>query len=89
VSVRRARIPDLAPIFSDPHVCSPPSTADLIGRENGLRVPVLAAGAPVEKDGSLLGRRRSSSTHRFALPPQTADLIGREMEVTEEPKHVA
>jgi hypothetical protein len=23
----------MAPIFFDPHVCSPPSTADLIGRE--------------------------------------------------------
>jgi hypothetical protein len=23
----------VTPIFSDPHVCSPPSTVDLIGRE--------------------------------------------------------
>ena len=33
VTVARDSVLSVAPVFFDPHVCSPPSTADLIGRE--------------------------------------------------------
>src|SRR4029453_2306811 len=51
----KVSLPAVAPIFFDPHVCSPPSTADLIGREMDfpLRLRSVATGA------LLRGGRRS------------------------------
>jgi hypothetical protein len=32
----------MAPVFFVPHVCKPPPTAELLGRDNGLRVQMRA-----------------------------------------------
>jgi hypothetical protein len=58
VTVAKGRVPQVAPVFFDPHVCSPPSTAGLIGWEMDFEC---GCGRRwrlehyIGKDGSLLG----------------------------------
>jgi hypothetical protein len=61
----------MPPAIFDPHVCEPPSTADLIGREMDFEVslrPALAAGALLREGRLALGALVDTSlTHKHSL----------------------